>query len=331
MQRLSVVLIARDQEWNIPRLVESVLSETAALPDVEILLVDSASSDRTVELARRYPVHVVRLHAEQVLTAAAGRYVGYLRTKGELVLFLDGDMELCPRWLGPAMLEMQGDSRIAAIGGPWLDLAKDTRPSDSARREIQLVEQTSVDVRHLGGAGLYRRRVLEEVGAFNPFLYSEEEPELCIRMRQAGYRVRRLGVPLAFHYTEPIDSIRTLRGRRQRNLYLGAGQCLRYHLGRRTFMPYVLERGFAIPPMLALFAGLTTLIVGGLTSRWLWFGAWVGLMMAWVAVVLLQRRSWHAVGYGLVRKAFVLEGTIRGLLLRPSAPESYHDRAVTLQ
>ena len=94
MTELSVVLISKNQEWNIARLVESVLRETDALPSREIVLVDSASTDRTTEIAARYPIAVLKLCPEQRLTAAAGRYVGYKRTTGDLVLFLDGDMEL---------------------------------------------------------------------------------------------------------------------------------------------------------------------------------------------------------------------------------------------
>src|SRR5205814_10040498 len=40
-----------------------------------------------------------------------------------------------------------------------------------------------------GGAALYRRSVLEHVGTFNPYLFSDEEPELYIRIRHAGYQV----------------------------------------------------------------------------------------------------------------------------------------------
>ena len=287
------------------------------------MLVDSASSDRTVVLARHYPVRVVRLSPEQVLTAAAGRYVGYNHTDGEFVLFLDGDMELCPGWLARAMSAMEADPTVAAIGGRWLDLARHTQPTDPQRRGIELLEQPSVDVKNLGGAGLYRRRSLDEVGSFNPFLYSEEEPELCIRLRQAGYRVRRLGVPLAFHYTDPIELIGTLRARRRRNLYLGTGQCLRYHLGRPTFLTLVLERGFALSPLLAIVTGLAALVLSNLTRGWLWLGIWVGMVTAWIVAVAVRRRSWYAAGYGLVRKAFILEGTIRGFLLHPSPPGSY--------
>jgi len=84
---LSIILISHNQSWNIPRLIESVLHETTFVQEREILLVDSASSDGTAELAATFPIRVLRLPASQRLTAAAGRYVGCKHTSGKLVLF----------------------------------------------------------------------------------------------------------------------------------------------------------------------------------------------------------------------------------------------------
>jgi len=43
---------------------------------------------------------------------------------------------------------------------------------------------------------MYRRAVLEEVGTFNPYLNSDEEPELGLRIRHAGYRILELDHPI---------------------------------------------------------------------------------------------------------------------------------------
>ena len=56
MRQLSVVLVSKNQEWNIARLLRSVLKETVRMADREIVLVDSASLDGTVDVASMYPV-----------------------------------------------------------------------------------------------------------------------------------------------------------------------------------------------------------------------------------------------------------------------------------
>lgn len=100
---LSVVLIARNEERNIARLVESVLRETNG--EAEVVLVDSDSSDATVEIGLRYPIRVVKIESDPSirLCAAAGRFVGTKMTDRGAVLFLDGDHELLPGWLPVAL------------------------------------------------------------------------------------------------------------------------------------------------------------------------------------------------------------------------------------
>jgi len=114
---VSVVLISRNQAWNISRLIESVLDGTGGIQAREIVLVDSASSDGTVEIARRYPIKILRLSPTQPLTPAAGRYVAYERTSGDLILFLDGDMEMCSGWLGKATVIAETEPAVAVVTG----------------------------------------------------------------------------------------------------------------------------------------------------------------------------------------------------------------------
>ena len=101
--KLDVVVITKDQGWNARRLIESVIRETAGRAETEIILVDSASSDDTVEVASQFPIRVIRLSKRQRLTAAAGRHAGLSQTHGDIVLFLDGDMELRRGWIDAAL------------------------------------------------------------------------------------------------------------------------------------------------------------------------------------------------------------------------------------
>ncbi len=99
---LSVVIITRNEEAAIGSCLESVLRHTRGL-DREIFLIDSASTDRTVEIARRYPATIVRIDACSGYSPAAGRYVGTLHAKGKFILFLDGDNVLIEGWLDVAL------------------------------------------------------------------------------------------------------------------------------------------------------------------------------------------------------------------------------------
>jgi glycosyltransferase involved in cell wall biosynthesis len=322
---LAVVLISRNQEWNIARLIESVLNGTSCVPSREIALVDSASTDRTTDIARGYPINILRLRPEQHLTPAAGRYVGYKHTTGDLVLFLDGDMELYPGWLEKALRFIRSSPDVAVVTGQIIDLPKTAGPDDKPPLAKTDIDAAS-EVRQGGGAAMHRRSVLEEVGPFNPYLYSEEEPELGVRIRHAGYRVLRLHYPIAYHYSDPSGALSTLVGRWRRNLFLGGGQAIRYHLGSEVFWPYFKERGYGCLPILGLMAGLISFLGSFKSGQWVWFSLWL-LMLAGVIVgYIYRKRSLYWAVYGLLERTFFADGTVRGFVLKPLNPDSYPGR-----
>jgi glycosyltransferase involved in cell wall biosynthesis len=348
MTELSVVLISKNQEWNVARLIESVLRElqcgsTHRQIAGEIVLVDSASTDRTTEIAARYPIGVLRLCPDQRLTAAAGRAVGCEHTRGDYVLFLDGDMELCSGWLGQALAVMAERPDVGAVSGTVTDrplplasvpgsfeaapVLREQPARASASRGFEASPRVAaVEVRHGGGAAMYRRAVLEQVGGFNPYLFSDEEPALCLRIRQAGYRILRLAQPIAFHYSAAADAPATLLGRRRRNLWLGFGQNLRYFAGTPLLGSYLWERGWVLAPALGVGLGVGAVLASLLTRRWRWVARWVTGVVVLTGGLAIRKRSLKRALFTLLLKMLVLEGTVRGVLIEPTDPARYPAR-----
>ncbi len=330
--KLSVVLITKNQEWNVARLVHSVMGATALLgSQAETALVDSASTDETVSIATQFPIAVFALAADQRLTAAAGRFVGFTNTTGEYVLFLDGDMELFEGWLQDAIAVLDGDRSIAAVGGSRIDLPLEATDERHHGAEVPSSAAAPRDAKHAGGSALYRRSVLDEVGTFNPFIYSDEEPELCIRIRyRGGYRVVRLDRPVGYHYSDPDDRFSTLIRRARRNLYVGAGQNLRMLLGSDLLVPYARERGHGLLPGIWLSIGIGTAIASVLTWSGVWIGVWLLLTLAAVALDALRKRSMRRTLHSLLKRSVILAGTVRGFLMSPEEVEDYPARLVPL-
>lgn len=328
MTTLSIILISKNQAWNMPRLIESVLEKTKCVPSREVILVDSASTDKTVEAAQAYPISIIRLRAEQQLTPAAGRYIGCKYTKGDLILFLDGDMELCQGWLEKALQFLQDRPDVAMVTGQVIDLPKVAGPDDKPPLPSPADEETNsiTEIPYSGGAAMYRRSVLETVGPFNPYLYSDEEPELCIRLRHAGYRLFRIQYPMAYHYSDPAGAFSTLVGRWRRKLYLGAGQNLRYHFGRELFWPYFKERGYGLIPGLGLGAGLLSFLWFWKSGQKIWFVLWLLALAAVIVGDSYRKRSLYRTMASLLERILILDGSIRGFLLPPLAPDTYPDR-----
>ena len=328
--KLSVVLISHNQAWNIGRLIESVLRETSSLDEVEVVLVDSASSDQTTAVALEYPVRVLKLRADQRLSSHAGRYVGFCQTSGDNVLFLDGDMELYGGWLAKALSVMNKEEDVAVVDGPRIDVPTSTKSHAEVAhyKPSPFYEDwdSTTDTTKVGGAALYRRSVLNRVGPFNPWLRSDGEPELCMRIRHFGFRVVQLGHPVVYHYSDPPREWNTVIGRRSRGLYVGPGQIMRYYLGKELFWPYIRWRAYGVVPLLFMLAGALAAVLWIVAGTWLWAGLWAASLALVLAADLTRRRSLRRTLSALLERVFQAEGTIRGLLIPTLDPSEYPGR-----
>lgn len=89
--RVSVVIAAFDEEKLIGRCIDSVLAQS--LGALEVIVVDDGSRDRTAEVARRRGVRVVTVPHRG---PARARNTGAALARGEVLVFVDADLELDP-------------------------------------------------------------------------------------------------------------------------------------------------------------------------------------------------------------------------------------------
>lgn len=321
--QLSVVVITRNQGWNIDRLLASVFREVAAATlTAQVIVVDSDSSDDTVQRASQWDALVISLDPGQRLSAAMGRYVGHSHSKGEFILFLDGDAELWPGWLGSALHYLSSNPSVAGIGGgrlfvpqscpDGLSMGAPARPVLGKIEEVQFVS---------GLASLYRGRALDEAGGFNPYLFSDEEPELGIRLRAHGHTLVCSEGYSGVHYGDEPTRISTILRRRKRRLYHGQGQCLRFHWRTRLLWYYLKERGFWMAPSLAILSAIlfvaaayqhSTAIIRSEASLLAGGAVMVGLS--------IRKRGFYRTAFSVVLRLAILDGTIRGFFLPLRSP-----------
>jgi glycosyltransferase involved in cell wall biosynthesis len=237
---LSVVIVARNEERNIARCIESILANTRIIPETEILLADSASTDKTIEIAGRYPINIVQLCPNWQLSPSAGRFTGVNNVSGEFVMTIDGDMELLAGWVEKAISFLRSNHNVAAVVARHYDvyylqdgsLSEPCIPrSSSGKTFIQKVP-------YIFGSSIFRRSYLCEVGNFHPFLRAGEESEVSYRLTQKGYELYFLPYDSIRHYTIPRRSFQETRRRIRKNLWRGMGDMFSWHLrhGRYTVL-----------------------------------------------------------------------------------------------
>lgn len=328
---LSIVIIARNEAENIARAIESVLRAVEHWPQTEILLVDSASTDGTVEIARQYPINIVRLDPSWFLSAAAGRYIGMHHTRGDLIMYMDGDMELAAGWLDQAVPFILEHPELAGVAGYRRDIYTRNGQIVGEQDYGRNPQGRSVKVRYFAGAALYRRSALEQVGGFNPYIISDEEPELCMRLRHAGYKLTRLPYLMCKNYTLPVKSWDYFVRRFRTNLWLGHGQVPRYHLRTGLFWTCLLERGTYVVYLAGVLISIISLLLTLFSGNILFFGTWALIVGAFFAVYWIKKRSLRQTWLSILHQSFAAYGAVRGFLITPRSPEEYPTDAEIIQ
>jgi len=299
MRKLSIVIITRNEGDKIAKVIESVLAATETLENVEIALVDSASTDNTTDIARQYPLKVIEIPANAFLSPAAGRYIGMQHTKSEYLYFLDGDMELDVSWFTTALPIIDANPKLAALAGKCHEISFNERGdivSDNSDRFEVGNEQHYVN--HLGQSVLYRRTVLEEVGGFNPYLTNEEELELGLRISQAGHQLLRIPKPMTIHhtlyYSQENPSGLTLRQVKrdwQLGRYIALGQVLRLLIGNTFIGDYLSLYRRALLFTGYYWLGIFALMLALVTHKVLFFTGWLAVIVVLFSLRALVKRN----------------------------------------
>ena len=200
MSSIGVVTIGRNEG---ERLVRCLKSLKAGIPEsVPIVYVDSGSTDGSISVAESLGVHAINLDMSIPFTMARGRNTGfnYLIEHFpdiQYVQFIDGDCELLPGWIEQAIATLDGDEKLAAACGR----RRERFPDASIYNRLADMEwDTPVgEAKACGGDALMRASAIKEVNGYNPTSICGEEPEMCIRLRQRGWKIQRIDADMTLH------------------------------------------------------------------------------------------------------------------------------------
>lgn len=330
---ISIVIICKNEERFIGGCIESVLAATSGIGDSEIVVVDSLSRDRTIEIAKGYPVTVYQLGRDQRHTPAAGRYVGFFKTSGEYILFIDGDSFLVKGFIEKALECFESNSDVAAIIGRRQEVYYNYAGSGivGGEKDINGIGGTPRDVPVAVASAMYRRAVLDRVGPFNPYLFSAEEAELSDRIWREGYRIKGIPVDMVVHNTLPREKARTQIQRIKNNLHLGPGQILRYRIRVGISTDIFREIGYGLDSLVWSTVGTFSLLVSLAAGTSLVFLGWLALSLLLFTYLIVKNRSISKPSQYLLISATEAYALIKGFLLKPLRPDTYPTDAAVIK
>lgn len=200
---IAAVVIGRNEGRRLIVCLDSLLNSVE-----HIVYVDSGSSDDSLQEASARGVDCIVLDLSIPFTAARARNEGaaiLVKKHPELkyIQFVDGDCEVQSGWIGEAQKLLDSDSKYAVVCGR----RRERFPENSVYNKLCDIEWNTPigDAAACGGDALIRVGAFNQVGGYRTDLIAGEEPEMCFRLRQRGWRIARLNEEMTLHDAAMIN------------------------------------------------------------------------------------------------------------------------------
>ena len=195
--KIGVVIIGRNEGQRLINCLNSVNPKLN-----KVVYVDSNSTDNSVERAKKIGADVIDLDMSKPFSAARARNTGWKHLVEQnpdlkYIQFIDGDCELQPNWLTKAEDFLTQNKEYAIVCGR----RRERFPEKTFYNKFCDDEwNTPVgDTLACGGDALIRVSALLEVNGYKDFFVAGEEPEMCYRLRNKGWKVYRIDEEMTLH------------------------------------------------------------------------------------------------------------------------------------
>lgn len=203
---VSVLIVTWNRRDDVLETVQSVYAQDYC--NIEIIVVDNASSDGTVTvLQQRYPaVRVLTL--KHNAGASVGRNAGFAVARGEIVFLLDSDASLGPFTLSRVVRRFAADPRLGVVYCKIVNAYTgqlDQTAGWCFSEECKADQDREFPAYSFSeGGSAIRRSVLERTGYFwEELFFGREGEELSLRIWDAGYSIVYFPAALVYHRVSP--------------------------------------------------------------------------------------------------------------------------------
>lgn len=195
--KIGVVVIGRNEGARLRPCLDSITDRADWL-----VYVDSGSIDGSPEMVRKAGVDTLELDTSRPYTAARSRNAGYRHIREhledvEFVQFVDGDCIVECNWLATAAEFLASREDVALVCGRL----RERFPEKTIYNLLCDMEWDlpTGETRSCGGNAFVRVKAFDRSGGFREDLIAGEEPELCMRLRDSGWKIWRLPREMALH------------------------------------------------------------------------------------------------------------------------------------
>lgn len=192
---VSIIIPAYNEEKDIKDVLDSISKQTYPKEKIETIVIDDKSTDKTVEIAKKYPVKIIKGKHKGV---GAARNLGIKNSKGEIIFFVDADQVLDKNYV-KEIVNIFRDKNVAGVSGFELLYNKNNLIAKLSYLKKRLGYETS----NLIPLGAVRKEIIKKIGFINPKFGMYDDWEFAKRVSEK-YKIIRTK-KAKFYHKEPDD------------------------------------------------------------------------------------------------------------------------------
>lgn len=183
MKPISIIIPVYNSEKTLDACLKSVYSST--YKQFKVILIDDGSTDSSINIAKKYPVKVIRL--KQRSGPARARNVGVEHAKGEIIIFIDSDVIVEQDSLNKIINDFRKNDSVVAVNGIYSTTPanKGLFPTYLALQKYYNFSRSGKYFSHLATAFCaIKKNIFLKHKGFNPRYKEMEDYELGFRITQ---------------------------------------------------------------------------------------------------------------------------------------------------
>lgn len=258
---VSIIIPTYNSEKTLHLCLKSIKRQT--YKNVEVIVVDNFSEDKTQEIARKNGAKVFLMGPER----SAQKNYGAIKAQGELLYFIDSDFVLHPNVVEESV-------NLIKCGNDAIIVLNISHPNLSFIAKVRFYERISYYESEVYEAARFmKKKIFMKTGGFDESLHANEDYDLHQRLLSVGARIGRTKNSFEIHIGEP----RSLREFMVKNIYYGSNITkyfkknpnpiymapIRFTFFKRNYIAYLGRRwlpGLLFVPLIKIMQGIAVQI-----------------------------------------------------------------------
>lgn len=193
---ISIIVACRNEERYIEKCIDSLLRQSLILGNIEILIIDGESSDRTYSIIKQLSLKDsrIRIFRNNRSTKVFAVNIGFKEAKGEFIAICDAHAEYDSYYLSECLKVLESDSSVSCVSGPI-----------RSKGETNFGKAVAIAMSNRIGVGssahrnpcyngfcdtvifpLFRRELLNKIGLYDEYFEINHDDDYCYRIIKTG-------------------------------------------------------------------------------------------------------------------------------------------------